>query len=27
MVLRTLTLMGLHRILQVHFSLDDAMAA
>jgi anti-sigma B factor antagonist len=27
MVLRTLTLMGLHRILRVHFSLDDAMAA
>jgi len=27
MVLRTLTLMGLHRILHVHFSVDDAMAA
>jgi anti-sigma B factor antagonist len=27
MVLRTLTLMGLHRVLQVHLSLDDALAA
>jgi anti-sigma B factor antagonist len=27
MVLRTLTLMGLHRVLQVHFSLDDALVS
>jgi hypothetical protein len=27
MVLRMLTLMGLHRVLQVHVSLDEATAA
>jgi anti-anti-sigma factor len=27
MVLRTLTLMGLHRVLRLHFSLDEAIAA
>jgi anti-sigma B factor antagonist len=27
MVLRMLTLMGLHQVLQVHISLDEAMAA